>query len=79
MINHKFNDLNSLIELLEPIDSKQVYVILLKSIKGDLEELKTLREETKSLMVQLEMCKLENEGLRLAYENKIRKEIGYEE
>ncbi len=78
MINHKINDLNSLIKLLEHIESKQDYVILLKSIKGDLEELKTLRDETESLRVQLEVCKLENEGLRLAYENKIRKELGYE-
>lgn len=78
MINHKINDLNSLIKLLEPIDSKQDHVILLKSIKGDLEEIKTLREEIKSLRVQLEVCKSENEGLRLAYENKIRKELGYE-
>lgn len=80
MLNYKIEYLKSLAEYFNnfvSIECKQEDVPLLKSIIGDLEELKALKEEIISLRVQLEVCKHENEGLRFAYEDKIRKELSY--
>ena len=80
MLNYKIEYLKSLVEYFnnfESIECKQEDVPLLNSIIGDLEELKELKEEIISLRVQLEVCKHENEGLRFAYKDKIRKELGY--
>ena len=80
MLNYKIEYLKSLVEYFnnfESIECKQEDVPLLNSVIGDLEELKALKEEIISLKVQLEVCKHENEGLRFAYKDKIRKELGY--
>ncbi|MDU7069619.1 MAG: hypothetical protein E6343_16850 [Clostridium perfringens] len=81
MVNHRINYLNSLIKLFdkfETIECKQEDVILLTSIKGDLEEFLRLKEENKYLKEQLELYKWENEGLKHAYIEKIRGEISNE-
>lgn len=80
MLNYKIEYLKSLAEYFNEFDSiecKKDDTPLLNSIAGDLEELKALKEEIISLKVQLEVCKHENEGLRFAYEDKIRKELSY--
>lgn len=71
MINQRINYLNSLIKLFdefETIECKQYDVILLKLIKGDLEEFLRVKKENKHLKEQLEQYKLKNEGLRHAYD-----------
>lgn len=72
MVNHRINYLNSLIKLFdefETIECKQYDVILLKLIKGDLEEFLRVKKENKHLKEQLEQYKWENEGLRHAYDD----------
>lgn len=81
MLNYKIEYLKSLAEYFNnfvSIECKQEDVMLLKSIKGDLEEFLRVKEENKHLKEQLELYKWENEGLRHAYIEKIRKEIGDE-
>lgn len=78
MLSSKIKDLIPIIELLESMENKEDEAMLLKSIGGNLEELKVLREEVKELRVCLEMYKFEYEALSLAVENKIKEEIGYE-
>ncbi|MCX0363238.1 hypothetical protein LI058_05960 [Clostridium perfringens] len=74
MLNYKIEYLKSLAEYFNnfvSIECKQEDVMLLKSIKGDLEEFLRVKEENKHLKEQLELYKWENEGLRHAYIEKL--------
>ncbi|HAT4310257.1 hypothetical protein ACV30B_00080 [Clostridium perfringens] len=73
--------LDRLIELFEKcemVECLDVDIKLLKDVKSDLEEFLRVKEENKLLKEQLELYKLENEGLKHAYIEKIRGEIANE-
>ncbi|HBI6920878.1 TPA: hypothetical protein K8N57_000947 [Clostridium perfringens] len=75
---YSLDRLIKLFEEFEMVECLDVDVNLLKDVKSDLEEFLRVKEENKLLKEQLELYKLENEGLKHAYIEKIRGEIANE-
>ncbi|HBI6908647.1 hypothetical protein ACV3ZD_12480 [Clostridium perfringens] len=75
---YSLDRLIKLFEEFEMVECLDVDINLLKDVKSDLEEFLRVKEENKLLKEQLELYKLENEGLKHAYIEKIRGEIANE-
>ncbi|MGU8983520.1 hypothetical protein ACV30U_01350 [Clostridium perfringens] len=75
---YSLDRLIKLFEEFEMVECLDVDINLLKDVKSDLEEFLRVKEENKLLKEQLELYKLENEGLKHAYIEKIREEIANE-
>lgn len=75
---YSLDRLMELFEAGEMVECLDVDIKLLKDVKSDLEEFLRVKEENKLLKEQLELYKLENEGLKHAYIEKIRGEIANE-
>ncbi|MGU8654260.1 hypothetical protein ACV3RG_11060 [Clostridium perfringens] len=75
---YSLDRLIKLFEEFEMVECLEVDINILKDVKSDLEEFLRVKEENKHLKEQLELYKLENEGLKHAYIEKIRGEIANE-
>ncbi|HAT4309644.1 TPA: hypothetical protein I9080_003514 [Clostridium perfringens] len=75
---YSLDRLIKLFEEFEMVECLDVDINILKDVKSDLEEFLRVKEENKHLKEQLELYKLENEGLKHAYIEKIRGEIANE-